>query len=128
MSTNTSSLLTTESRKRKAETLESSLASRPLTQEIFKKSTAVTTTTTTTATATAAKTTTASATDDHERVYNAENIPPIASASVHLNVDLHCHIPAPKRPRIDPFSSISAQLEKISDDDFNVGIKSIKVS
>jgi hypothetical protein len=61
--------------------------------------------------------------------YNIENIQPIQSTSVGLNIDLHCHVPAPKRPRIDPFHSIFTRLDNISttDDDFNVGIKSIKV-
>ncbi|CAF4607539.1 unnamed protein product [Rotaria sp. Silwood1] len=117
---NNSSLLTSEtslSRKRKAEPLESTGINQSLTQETLKKSTL-----------TATKTSTpVSLSDENERKYNAENIQP---ESIRLNVDLHCHIPAPKRPRIDPFSSIYAKLESqnITDDDFNVGIKSIKKS
>ena len=65
--------------------------------------------------------------DSDERKYNAENIRPIESASVRLNLDLHRQMSAPKRPRLDPFSSIYAKLESTRDDDFNVGIKSIKV-
>jgi len=117
LSSNSSSLLTTEtslSRKRKAEPLESTVVP----QEILKKPTI-----------TVPSTTISLYDNDNERKYNAENIQPIESGPIHLNVDLHCHIPAPKRPRIDPFSSIYAKLESqnTSDDDFNVGIKSIKV-
>jgi hypothetical protein len=118
---NNSSLLTSEtslSRKRKAEPLESTIITQPSTQETLKKSDIITTTSTS-----------ISLTDDNERKYNAENMQPIQSEPIRLGVDLHCYIPAPKRPRIDPFSSIFARLENqtTNDDDFNVGIKSIKV-
>jgi len=45
-------------------------------------------------------------------------------------LDIQSSLPAPKRPRIDPFSSIFSRLEndKRSDDDSNVGIKTIKKS
>jgi hypothetical protein len=115
-SSNTSSLLTTETsltRKRKAETLESSVTTRVTPQESLKKTTA--------------STTIALPDDSDERKYNAENIQPIPTEPIHLAVDLHCYVPPPKRPRTDPFSSIFAKLENTSDDDFNVGIKSIKV-
>ncbi|CAF2533417.1 unnamed protein product [Rotaria sp. Silwood2] len=117
---NNSSLLTSEtslSRKRKAEPLESTVINQSLTQETLKKPTLITTKTTTPV----------SLSDDNEHKYNAENIQP---ESTRLNIDLHCHVPAPKRPRIDPFSSIYAKLESqnTNDDDFNVGIKSIKKS
>jgi hypothetical protein len=120
LSSNNSSLLTTEtslSRKRKAETLESTVVTQPIVRETLKKSTITT------------PSTTVSISDDNEHKYNAENIQPIESEPIRLGVDLHCSIPAPKRPRIDPFSSIYAKLENqnTTDDDFNVGIKSIKV-
>jgi hypothetical protein len=120
LSSNNSSLITTEtslSRKRKAELLESTVVTQPSTQETFKKPTVIT------------PSTTIAISDDNERKYNAENIQPIESESIRLGIDLHCDIPAPKRPRIDPFSSIYARLENqnTTDDDFNVGIKSIKV-
>jgi hypothetical protein len=115
-SSNNSSLTTTETslaRKRKAESLESPVVTRPIPQESFKKPTV--------------STTIVVSDDNNERKYNAENIQPIPTEPIHLSVDLHCYVPAPKRPRIDPFSSIFASLENTSDDDFNVGIKSIKV-
>ncbi len=112
--------MTTEtslSRKRKAEPLESTVSTQSSFQETSKKI----------AVPTAA--TTVSLTDNDERKYNIENIQPIPSEPIHLGVDLHCNVPAPKRPRVDPFSSIFARLENqnTNDDDFNVGIKSIKV-
>ena len=115
-----SSLLTTEtslSRKRKAEPLESTVTTQSLFQETSKKI------------AVSTGTTTVSLPDNDERKYNIENIQPVPSGPIHLGVDLHCHVPAPKRPRIDPFNSIFARLENqnTSDDDFNVGIKTIKV-
>jgi len=119
-SSNNASLLTTEtslSRKRKADLLEPTVVTKPIIQETFKKSTVTT------------ESTTISLSDENDHKYNAENIQPIQSQSIHLDVDLHCYIPAPKRPRIDPFSSIFTRLENQTktDDDFNVGIKSIKV-
>ncbi|CAF3633220.1 unnamed protein product [Rotaria sordida] len=117
---NNSSLLTSEtslSRKRKAEPSESTLIKQSLTPEILNKSTLITTKTSTPV----------SLSDNNERKYNAENIQP---EPIRLGIDLHCHVPPPKRPRIDPFSSIYAKLESqnVNDDDFNVGIKSIKKS
>ena len=115
-STNAPSLLpeATLSRKRKAEPVEtaaSAVIDRPSGQDITKKFTS------------------APSADAAERKYNTENIQPIAAESVPLNINLHCDVPAPKRPRMDPFSSIVARLENQSgsDDDFNVGLKSIKV-
>lgn len=115
-STNSPSLLpeTNSSRKRKAEPLEtaaSAVIDRPSGQDLVKKSAS------------------AVSADATERKYNTENIQPIAPESVPLNINLHCDVPAPKRPRMDPFSSIVARLENQSgsDDDFNVGLKSIKV-
>jgi hypothetical protein len=124
LSTNNSSLLTTEtslSRKRKAEPLESTITAPLSTQKTLKKPVVPTTTTTTTIIVPVS--------DNDERKYNTENIQPIPTESIRLGVDLHCYIPAPKRPRIDPFSSIYAKLESqnTSDDDFNIGIKAIKV-
>jgi hypothetical protein len=120
LSLTNSALSTTEtslSRKRKAEPLESTVITQSPIQESSKKS-ALTT-----------ASTTVSLSDNDERKYNIENIQPIPSESIRLGIDLHCHVPAPKRPRIDPFNSIFARLENqnTSDDDFNVGIKTIKV-
>lgn len=121
---NSSSLLTTDtslSKKRKAESLESTIVTKPIIQGSLKKSTVTTTT---------AASTTVSISNENDYRYNAENIQPIQSQSIHLDVDLHCDIPAPKRPRIDPFNSIFARLENqtTTDEEFNIGIKSIKKS
>ncbi|CAF1250551.1 unnamed protein product [Rotaria magnacalcarata] len=117
---NNPSLFTSEtslSRKRKAETLESTVTNKSLEQENPKKSILETRKTSTTVTRSV----------DSERKYNIENIQPEASR---LAIDLHYHVPAAKRPRMDPFSSIYNKLESdnTSDDDSNVGIKSIKKS
>ncbi|CAF1363498.1 unnamed protein product, partial [Adineta steineri] len=114
--TNNSSVLTTDtslSRKRKAEPLES-------TQETLKNSVLTSTT--------IDNSSNIILSNENECKYNIENIKPLDSKSIHLGVNLHCHVPAPKRPRMDPFSSIFTRLENTTDDDFNVGIKSIKKS
>ncbi|CAF0781386.1 unnamed protein product [Adineta steineri] len=114
--TNNASSLTTDtslSRKRKAEPLES-------TQETLKNSVLTSTTIDTSSNIILS--------NENECKYNIENIKPLDSKSIHLGVNLHCHVPAPKRPRMDPFSSIFTRLENTTDDDFNVGIKSIKKS
>ena len=100
------------SRKRKAEPLESTIPTSAPSREVAKKPAIE-----------------SALPDNDDRRYNTENIQPIPTNSVRLAVDLHCYVPAPKRPRIDPFHSIFARLENqtMTDDDFNVGIKSIKV-
>ena len=115
LNTTASSLIhadTSASRKRKADPLESTVPTSVPSQAVTKKP----------ATETVLP-------DNEDRRYNTENIQPIPTASVRLAVDLHCYVPAPKRPRIDPFHSIFARLENqnTTDDDFDVGIKSIKV-
>ena len=110
-----SSTLVTESsltRKRKAENLESTTSSLIKTQEKLEQ--------------------TSSTTDSKvtsQVKYNNENILPLNVSSNRLIDELHCNVPAPKRPRIDPFHSIFSSLENqnINDEDASVGIKSIKV-